>query len=98
MTPLTGIDIRRAARHLHWPERNLRQHLQQLGAIRKTAYGYEAAPGYRGLFSTQTRQHTVVSETGQHINRYYTVVLVTGDGLAWLRNAAPGATPTEATA
>lgn len=86
MKPITGIDIRRAANHLGWPERDLRAWLLQQQAIRKSAYGYEAAPPYRGLLSTQTRQHTIKTEAGHHINHYYTVILITGDGIAWLRD------------
>lgn len=87
MKPLAGIDIRRAATQLQWPERQLRAWLVQRGAIRKTAYGYETAPAWRGLLTTQTRQHIVTTECGQRITRYYSVALVTGDGLAWLRDA-----------
>lgn len=86
MKTLTGIDIRRAAQHLGWPERDLRDWLLHHQAIRKTDFGHEAAPPYRGLLSTQTRQHAIQTESGQRINHYYTVILITGDGLAWLRD------------
>ncbi len=89
----TGIDLRRAAHHLQESgietgDRKLREHLVAIGAIRKTLFGYEVAPDYRysGLLVTQTRQYTVKTESGQQIPHNYTVVLVTGDGLSWLRD------------
>jgi len=88
-----GIDLKRAAHHLQESgietgDRKLREHLVDIGAIRKTLFGYEVTPDYkyRGLLVTQSRQHTIETETGQQIPRHYTVVLVTGDGLSWLRS------------
>lgn len=88
-----GIDLRRATQHLQASgvditDRQLRSQLVERGAIRKSLFGYEVTADFRysGLLITQTREHTITSECGRSINRPYTVVLVTGDGLSWLRD------------
>ncbi|MDP2127218.1 MAG: hypothetical protein Q8K97_07550 [Pseudohongiella sp.] len=92
MKTTIGIDLRRAADQLRATgirtgDRRLRDHLISIEAIRKTQFGYEVTPRYRdaGLLITQNRQHIIITESGRQIMRHYTVVLVTEDGLSWLR-------------
>lgn len=88
-----GIDLRRATQHLQASglditDRQLRNRLMEVGAIRKSLFGYEVTGDFRysGLLITQTREHAITGECGRSISRPYTVVLVTGDGLSWLRD------------
>ncbi|MDO8908888.1 MAG: hypothetical protein Q7W55_10395 [Pseudohongiella sp.] len=97
----SGTDLRRAAEHLRTTgvgasDRLLRELLVGNGAIRKTEFGYEVTPRYRdaGFLTTQTRYHMLTSHTGQQIHRQYTVVLVTDNGLTWLRGLVMEAAPT----
>lgn len=87
MKTLTGLDLNDAAKGLHVRPCRLRQHLANLGAIRKTEFGWVACPQFRerGLLTTSTRQTTITTEVGHRIRRHYTVVVITGDGLAWLQ-------------
>jgi hypothetical protein len=87
-----GLDIRQLAHHLKASgiptgERKLRKHLVETGALRKTLLGYEATKKVRerGLIINDLRQHIVTSEQGQQIKHTYTIPIVTGDGIAWLR-------------
>lgn len=89
----TGVDLRRAAEYLRTAgvgasDRRLRDLLVAKGVIRKTQFGYEVTPRYRdaGMLITQMRHHLVVTPAGHQINRHYTIVLVTQDGLSWLRS------------
>ena len=88
MKTTPGFELRTAADALHTNAAQLRKRLLQLGAIQKTDLGYVAAPAYhrQGLLATQSRQHQLITEAGQSIRKHYTVVLVTGDGMAWLQN------------
>ncbi|MEX1197833.1 MAG: hypothetical protein WEB57_08250 [Pseudohongiellaceae bacterium] len=87
-----GIELRTAAQQLQRSgietgDRRLRRHLLEIGAIRKTPYGYEVTGPWRGtgLLITQSRKTEICTKTGARIPRHYTVVLVTGDGCSWLR-------------
>lgn len=87
-----AIDLRRAAHMLQQDgvatgERRLREHLVDRGAIRKTLFGYEVTPDFRysGKLITQVRKAHIETSTGR-MPKDYTVVLVTGDGLSWLRD------------
>lgn len=87
-----AIDIRKAAHHLqesgiNTGERKLISHLVDRGAIRKTLSGYEVTQDYRysGFLLTQARQTQIKTSCG-HMPKDYTVVMVTGDGLSWLRD------------
>lgn len=85
-----SIDLRKTAQHLKESgidisDRKLRDHLVSIGAIRKSQFGYEVTPQFRaaGLLKTQIRNFT---RPGEMKERHYTVVVVTGDGLSWLRD------------
>ncbi|MDP2128161.1 MAG: hypothetical protein Q8K97_12375 [Pseudohongiella sp.] len=89
----TGTDLRRAAEHLRTTgvgasDRRLRELLVTQGVIRKTEFGYEVTPRYRdaGMLTTEIRQHRIITPIGHQIDRHYTVVVVTQDGLSWLRS------------
>ncbi len=88
MKHLNGIDIRQAAPALNKSHHQLLRELADMGAIRKTSFGWTADQTYhqRGLLKTDTRQHQYRTEMGAPIKRIYTVVLITGDGLSWLQD------------
>ena len=85
-----GIDLREAAQHLKQSgiktsDHKLREHLVAIGAIRKSQFGYEARSTFKpdGSFKTEFRSCPVKGRTRA---KHYTVVLVTGDGISWLRD------------
>ena len=91
-----GIDIRKAAKHLkddgiNTSDRKLRDQLVKMGAIRKSQFGYEVTQPYRcrGLLVTEIRRY---AKPGETVKRDYTVVLITGDGLSWLRDQVSNST------
>lgn len=87
MTTIPGLTLKEVAASLNISHHRLRQFLKQQGALQKTAFGWAATPEFhdRGLLYTQTRQHTIATDHS-YIPKHYTVVLVTGDGLAWLQS------------
>lgn len=98
--PINGLDIQKAShelkvRGLKTGSRSLRLYMIEIGAIRKTAFGYEVTDKFkeRGLFETDTRQHLCVSETGMKMTRHYSVVLITDKGLWWLYSKLRDAIP-----
>jgi hypothetical protein len=82
-----GIPLKDAARSMGITERQLRQHLASIHAIEQTQFGWAAHEAFRqrGLLYTETRQHQICTPCGQSIRRLYTVVLITGEGLVWLK-------------
>lgn len=88
MKHLDGLDIRDAAKALPISEVDLRRTLVDMGAIEKTRFGWVANPTYKqkGLLKTDTRQHSFRTEWGAPIKKIYTVVVITGDGLSWLKH------------
>lgn len=87
MTTIPGLTLKEVAASLDVSQQRLRQFLFQQRAVVKTDFGWAAAPEFhkRGLLYTQTRQHTIATDHS-YIPKHYTVVLVTGDGLAWLQS------------
>jgi phage antirepressor YoqD-like protein len=99
-----ALDLRKAAHHLQQSgidtgERRLIAHLVERRAIRKTLFGYEVTPEYRysGYFVTDIRKANINTSTGR-MQKDYTVVQVTGDGLSWLRDELQSAPRQLATA
>lgn len=94
--PLTtnGLTLKEAAVGLGISERKLREHLASIPAIVHTHYGWSALEAFRHrrLLYTETRQHAITTEGGSRIRRHYTIVLVTGEGLAWLQEQLPAIT------
>jgi phage antirepressor YoqD-like protein len=88
MKHLDGLDIRDAAKDLNIGQRRLLRELADMGAIEKTRFGWTAHHKYknRGLLKTSTRQTQFRTETGTPIKKIYTVVVITGDGLNWLKH------------
>lgn len=86
MNSITGVSIQDAAKGLGISQCQLRNHLAGIRAIEKTNFGWVARPQFisDGLLYTDARQTHITTETGQHIPKHYTVVLVTGNGIAWL--------------
>lgn len=87
MKHIPGLSLKEVAASLDISQQRLRQFLLQQRAVQRTAFGWAAAPEFhkRGLLYTQTRQHTIATDHS-YIPKHYTVVLVTGDGIAWLQS------------
>lgn len=83
-----GLTIKQAAEQLEVRESTLRTALVNANAITKTPFGWAANDELvrRNLLRCPTRQAQIITESGARIRRHYTVVLITGPGLAWLHN------------
>ena len=87
MRTIDGLTIKEAAPLLNVGSKKLRAELTRMGAIYKLAGGsYVANPSWKsnGLLATETRRSTI-RRHGRTKKHFYTVVIITGDGLAELQ-------------
>lgn len=95
-TASAGIPLYHCAKRFGMTAHRLRQFLQGRNAIAPSQFGWTGTPAFheRGLIYTQARQHSIATDRG-YIQKHYTVVLITGAGVAWLQQQLPQSTKTK---